>query len=447
MVRPPLTLLGPLVAVLSVPGCAQPDVAAVFPPATPAPSDPCVVALAAAPDSRLEVDRTIARLQDEARQQPRARRAVEQLGYQYVARARVHNDAGAYTLAEKAAECLESIDPADPSAALLLRGHALHQMHRFHEAEQIARRLIARRQFALDYGLLGDVLMEQGRVAEAADAYQQMIDLKPFYQSYTRAAHLRWLRGDLDGAVELVGMALAAASPRDGESIAWAYTRLGSYQLQRGNLDDAVRAAETALTYLPDYAAALHLRGRVLLAMEQSAEALAPLRTAARLNPLPEYRWTLIDGLRLVGLDAEADIVEGELTARGAQDDPRTLALFLATRRTESSKAINLAEQELKTRQDVFTLDALAWALFAGGRVDEARGFMTRALGEGTRDGRLFLHAAAIAAAAGDGREAARWRARAEETRSMLLPSERTILARLTGTEERPRGFANDSGQ
>ena len=74
----------------------------------------------------------------------------------------------------------------------------------FSEAEQIARRLTVKRQFVLDYGLLGDVLMEQGRLTEAAEAYQKMIDLKPFYQSYTRASHLRWLKGDLDGAIELI---------------------------------------------------------------------------------------------------------------------------------------------------------------------------------------------------------------------------------------------------
>ena len=104
------------------------------------------------------------------------------------------------------------------------------------------------RQFVLDYGLLGDVLMEQGRLTEAPTAYQKMIDLKPFYQSYTRAAHLRWLKGDLDGAIELIRKAIAAARPRDPESIAWAYTRLAGYELQRGRLDDAERAADSALS-------------------------------------------------------------------------------------------------------------------------------------------------------------------------------------------------------
>ena len=117
------------------------------------------------------------------------------------------NDAGDYKLAEAAADCLQATYP-DESAALLLRGHVLHQLHRFKEAEQIARQLVARRTVVLDYGLLGDALMEQGRLDEAAAAYQRMIDLKPFYQSYTRAAHVRWMKGDLEGA-------LARHAPRD----------------------------------------------------------------------------------------------------------------------------------------------------------------------------------------------------------------------------------------
>ena len=112
-------------------------------------------------------------------------------------------------------------DPADPRAGLL-RGHVLHQQHRFREAEAIARTLSTTRGSALDFGLLGDALMEQGRLDEAARAYQTMIDLKPFYQSYTRAAHLRWLRGDLNGAVQTMRLAISAASPRDPEAGPWA---------------------------------------------------------------------------------------------------------------------------------------------------------------------------------------------------------------------------------
>ena len=141
-------------------------------------------------------DAAISRAQLDAGSPAHDRAALERLGYLYVARARVSNNPGDYTLAEKAAACLEARYP-DEAAALLLRGHVLHQLHRFSEAEQLARALVARRTVVLDYGLLGDALMEQGRLTEAATAYQKMLDLKPFYQSYTRAAHVRWLRGDL----------------------------------------------------------------------------------------------------------------------------------------------------------------------------------------------------------------------------------------------------------
>ena len=382
----------------------------------------CVVALAPATRQN-ETDRDIARLQEQARREPNPKLALEQLGYRYVARARVRNDPGDYKLAEKTAECIESTSPDDASA-LLLRGHVLHQLHRFSEAEQIARRLTVKRQFVLDYGLLGDVLMEQGRLTEAADAYQKMIDLKPFYQSYTRASHLRWLKGDLEGAIELIRKAIAAASPRDPESIAWAYTRLAGYELQRGRLVDAERAADSALSYQPDYAAALLMRGRVFLAMKKAADAVTALSRAAELNPLPEYQWALGDALRLHGDHDQADLVESELTSRGAEADARTLALFLATRRADVTNAVALAERELQTRADIFSLDALAWSLVAAGRTAEAQVAMTRALAEGTEDGRLFLHAGVIAAAGDRRAEARKWLKKAEALRSTLLPSE-----------------------
>ncbi|HEU4927955.1 MAG TPA: DUF4331 family protein [Vicinamibacterales bacterium] len=210
-------------------------------------------------------DTEIQRLQQALRDERTPSRAAEQLGYRFITRARLSNDAGFYTLAEQAALCMASIDAADP-AALLLRGHVLHQMHRFGEAELIARRLVAGREYVLDYGLLGDALMEQGRLTEAATVYQKMIDLKPFYQSYTRAAHLRWLKGDLDGAIEMMQAAIKAASPRDPESVAWAYSRLGFYELQRGRLTDAERMIDASRRYLPDYAAALLVHGWIQLA-------------------------------------------------------------------------------------------------------------------------------------------------------------------------------------
>jgi tetratricopeptide (TPR) repeat protein len=386
---------------------------------------PCSIALAPGAQASAR-DRAIARAQDDARG-TQSWPALERLGYLYVARARAANDPGDYKLAEAAAECLESRNPGDP-AALLLRGHVLHQLHRFAEAEQIARTLIAKRTVVLDLGLLGDALMEQGRLDEAAAAYQQMLDLKPFFQSYTRAAHMRWLKGDLDGAITAIRLAIDAASPRDPESSAWARTRLAAYELQRGKLAEAESAAAAALEKEPGYAAALLTLGRIRIAQRRAADALDVLRRAARLNPLPEYQWALADALRLQGLDAEAAGIEQVLLTNGAASDPRTLSLYLATRRTQPQDALQLAEAELRSRADIFTLDAHAWALAANGRIDEALTVVTRAVAAGTRDARLFLHAGVIHAAAGRTRDAARWLRAAAELRPMLLPSEAAEL-------------------
>ncbi len=400
-------------------------------PATRAQSRACLVTTTAGAGG----DTDIAKLQADLRDGRNPTRAAEQLGYRFVSKARLSNDAGFYTVAEQAAACVASIAPDDP-AALLLRGHVLHQLHRFGEAETIARRLVSMREFVLDFGLLGDALMEQGRLTEAAEAYQKMIDLKPFYQSYTRAAHLRWLKGDVDGAIRMMNAAVKAASPRDRESVAWAYARLATYELQRGRLAEAERMTAASLQFVPDYAAALLVRGRIQLAQGKHVEAVATLERAAHLNPLPEYNWTLADALRSLNRIDEAVAVERMVAVEGTTD-PRTLALYLSTRREDAAKAVDLARTELKNRGDVFTLDALAWALARAGKVDEAATYMNRALAEGTQDGRLFLHAAAIAAAGGRQADAARWARKARTFRFTLLPSELGVLR--TGIVTSPR--------
>ena len=49
---------------------------------------------------------------------------------------------------------------------------------------------------------------------------------------------MRWLKGDLDGAIEVARMAARAASPRDPESASWSLTRLGLYYFQAGSFTE-----------------------------------------------------------------------------------------------------------------------------------------------------------------------------------------------------------------
>src|SRR5215510_6260213 len=352
---------------------------------------PCRIALTPTRGDQA-IDAEIARLRKQIPNLSAPLPAIERLGWLLVKKARKTFDNGYYKLAEQCAACLDATNPKSPEA-LLLRAHVLQSLHRFSEAEISARELLKTRERPFDYGVLGDVLIDQGRVREGVTAYQKMVDLRPDLQSYTRAAHVRWLTGDLSGASELMKLATAASSPNDPEAGAWAYTRWALYQLQDGQTKAALQSCSAALSLQADYAPALFLKGRVLLFSNQVAEALSDLKKAVSLNALVEYQWTLADALRKSGDVAQASTVEARLISGAAAEDPRSFSLYLATRQENINLALQLAEQELNNRQDVFTHDAVAWAMCASGRQQEAQQQMTQALAEGTRDARLFLHA------------------------------------------------------
>src|SRR4029077_16960064 len=187
----------------------------------------------------------------------------------------------------------------------------------------------------------------------------------------------------------------------------------------------AARSADLALQFAQDYAAALLLRGRILLSQGKPTEAIEPLQRAATINPLPEYQWILADALQEAGRSEAAAEVENRLMRGGALNDPRTFALYLATMCQQVQKALKLAQEELNTRSDVFTMDALAWALKANGRFPEAQDYSKKSLSEGTQDARLFYHAGCIAMAIGNYAYAQRSFSSAIAIKQMLMPSER----------------------
>ena len=399
------------------------------PPLRAATPDPLSLALAPH-DGDGPVDKEIRRFQEQVRNGQNRKAALEQLGWAFVAKARGSFDTGFYKLAEACADVLHS-DSAGCPEALLLRGHVFQNLHSFKEAESLARELVAKRGLSFDYGLLGDALMEHGRIQEAVAAYQSMVDLRPDLQSYSRIAHVRWLTGDLEGAIEMMQAAVRASSPTDADSAAWVNNRLAGLEVQAGDTEAARRHCEASLELRPDYPPALLLRGKMLLAQDNSEAAIADLERAAQRNPLPEYQWALAEALRAAGREPEAQQVETRLRSHGAKSDPRTFALYLATRGEDPALAVQLAESELQQREDVFTHDALAWALTAAGRIEEAGTQMARALAEGTGDARLFFHAAVIAARAGRAEDATKWFTKVAAMMDLLLPSEQELLLKL----------------
>jgi hypothetical protein len=79
--------------------------------------------------------------------------------------------------------------------------------------------------------------MEHGKIAEAVAACAHEMALKPGLEAYSRAANLRWLTGDLSGAIVAMEAAAKAGSPLDAANSAWTLARLSGYYLQAGQRD------------------------------------------------------------------------------------------------------------------------------------------------------------------------------------------------------------------
>ena len=392
-------------------------------------------------------DREISQLQQRIREGRNVELWLDRLGWAFIAKARESFDPGFYKLAEQCVRCIEKRNPQSQEA-MLLRAHVLQNLHRFKESETLARRLVQERGLSFDYGLLGDALMEQGKLQDAVGAYQQMMNLKPDLRAYARAAHMRWLKGDLAGAIEAMQLAVSAASPSDAESAAWVNTRLAFYEFQAGRVNEAELRCALALSLQNNYPPTLLLQGRILLGQSRFGEAVDALQNAVKRNSLPEYQWTLAEALRVAGKDNEASEVEAQLCQRGKSSDPRTLALYLATRHEFPETALRLARAEFDSRGDVFTHDALAWSLAAAGNLTEAHSEMQRALAEGTQDARLFFHAGIIASQGDHAAEAERWLGKAKSLSHLLLPSERNELqnAAARGAEKKASVAPNPKG-
>jgi tetratricopeptide (TPR) repeat protein len=87
------------------------------------------------------------------------------------------------------------------------------------------------------------------------------------------------------------------------------------------------------------------------------------------------------------------------------QPQPAALARLLAERNRGAAEAVALAEKAASERQDINTLDALAWSYFRAGRLEDAASAIGKATRTGTLDPRVRCHEGAINASR-DGRVA-----------------------------------------
>jgi len=324
----------------------------------------------------------------------------------FIQKMRETMDPGYLDRASKIVDTVLSADATDYEA-LRLRSLIELERHNFTKVAEYSRALTASSpEDPWNWGTLGDSLMELGQYDKAAEAYQRMVNMRPDLSSYNRASYYRFVSGDAAGAIEVMKRAIDAGS-RSSENVAWCYVDLGNMYFKTGQLNEAERAYLSALRAFPGYYPAHAGLGRAYAAEGRIPEAIQSYKRAQSSVPLVEYAGALQDLYALAGQPDDArqqaemvDMIDKMEQASGLNVN-RNLALAYLDRDRKVDRALALVEGELRGRRDIYTYDALAWALYKNKKYEEAGKAKEKALELGTPEPAFYYHAGMIERALG----------------------------------------------
>ncbi|MFO0950580.1 MAG: tetratricopeptide repeat protein [Isosphaeraceae bacterium] len=327
------------------------------------------------------------------------------LGELHERKARETGNLAEYARAEEILRKAVALNP-DVARARASLAAVLCSRHKFAEGLEIARALVKQYPDDIDAAsTMGDALLELGRYEEAESTYKTLAQLAPFPEVFARQANLAEIRGDVDGAVALMRRAIEGVKKNNGpEDAAWFQARLGDMLFDAGKVDEA----EALYRVVPAGVDALHDAtfglAKVLIARGKLKEALAQTEKALAIGPDLHMLAALADLQTKLGdkPGAEATVRRLDAEALKQAEHSRDVVYFNADHDRDLPRALELAKKEIAQRADVFTQDALAWALFKNGKLEEAAQAIDKVLAVGTKDARIRFHAGMIHAARGD---------------------------------------------
>ena len=270
------------------------------------------------------------------------------------------------------------------------------------------------------YGFLTDANVELGNYKDAETAAQRILDLRAGnIPGLTRAAYLRELFGDVDGALDLMQTAYESTPMSESEDRAWILTQMAHLQLSIGRTQQAEALLMQALAAFPGYHYALGNLAKLRIQQKRYTDAVTLLEQRYRSAPHAENLYDLAEALQLAGRTDDANRAFSEferkslLETNRADNSNHELTFYYVDHAHEPTKALEVARREFERRHDVFTVEAYAWTLFNNGRYVEARRQIEGALAVGLRDAKFYRHAADIAEKCGDASVAQKYRSQA----------------------------------
>ncbi len=336
--------------------------------AVAAPADP-VAAMTPAPVKQdwKARDSIVAFLEQRAGKNAQDMLTPRMLSAQYLQRYRERGDLGDVLRAEHAARVSLAAMPQRNAAGEASLADALITLHRFREAKAAIAE--ARRSRPDDPGLLAEeaaVELELGDLEPVRTALAAHRDDPTFALTQARFDEET---GHLADARAIVGRAAHLADTMydtPAERRAWYHARSAELAFAAGDHAAARRDATEALAIFPDHLRALTILARVELVDGHDGEAIAAAQRAVRLQPNPEparhpgRRPSRERRRGRRGGDARRDLRRPAHRLAQRVND-RLTALYEADHGVRLAEAYAIARRELRTRDDVYTEDTLAW--------------------------------------------------------------------------------------
>jgi tetratricopeptide (TPR) repeat protein len=153
------------------------------------------------PSAGTSTDTLIGSLQERIRENPNDFDSHIGLADAYLQKVRETGDPTLYTKTEDLLDKASKLE--DQSAELFAtRGSLALARHDFAAALKHGRQaLVLDPSNARYHGIVGDAQIELGMYEEAIQSYQEMVDRRPDFASFSRVAHARELHGDPEGAI------------------------------------------------------------------------------------------------------------------------------------------------------------------------------------------------------------------------------------------------------